>query len=370
MYLQNKLHYAMKKTSTLLLSALMISGLTFAQDKTKSAQFDAAGDRIVIPPSALNLGRSEFTIEAYVIASTNLVTNNVQAPIIISKKGVNAASIDGMVFGLNDKGKAALQLGNESFPRAFAGSNPGVPSSDIRNGSCYHIAFTRETDGASDTISAYENAALIRRSRQNSQSDWDINSNDTVYIGYSSYTGSPQFYQWEGFIKEIRIWNYARTEQQIWADKDKHLVGNETGLLYYWRLHENTGNIAYDCGPNGADGTLNGASWATFVACDKFPAIPSPNNCFPSNPPPTGIKDVNGASAITLYPNPVVNEIRFEGDQKIDLVNVFDLSGRNVLQQNWNGTEALDLTSLEAGMYVIQLSNDNQVVFKSTISKE
>jgi len=46
-----------------------------------------------------------------------------------------------------------------------------------------------------------------------------------------------------GHIDEVRLWSIARTQSQIYSDKDKILSGKESGLEYYWRLDEGSGTI-------------------------------------------------------------------------------------------------------------------------------
>ena len=40
----------------------------------------------------------------------------------------------------------------------------------------------------------------------------------------------------DGFISDLRIWNYARTQSEIQADMHKRLTGNEPGLVGYWPM--------------------------------------------------------------------------------------------------------------------------------------
>ena len=64
----------------------------------------------------------------------------------------------------------------------------------------------------------------------------------------------------DGMINEVRIWSIARTQQQIQDAMNKELIGNETGLVSYWKLNEGTGTTAYDSAGNN-DGTIYGATW-------------------------------------------------------------------------------------------------------------
>ncbi|MTI83431.1 MAG: hypothetical protein FH756_05870 [Firmicutes bacterium] len=48
------------------------------------------------------------------------------------------------------------------------------------------------------------------------------------------------------YLDEIRIWDYARTEQQIKDAMYQELTGYEEGLLGYWKLNEGVGSIVKD----------------------------------------------------------------------------------------------------------------------------
>ena len=55
----------------------------------------------------------------------------------------------------------------------------------------------------------------------------------------------------------LRIWNYARTGDQIQADMQTTLAGNEPGLLGYWGFNEPTNSqIVLDHSPNANNGQL------------------------------------------------------------------------------------------------------------------
>jgi hypothetical protein len=64
-------------------------------------------------------------------------------------------------------------------------------------------------------------------------------------------------------IDEFRIWNHARTQDQIKRYMHIRLYGTETGLVAYYPMNEGTGSTAYDKSTNSNDGTITGASWVT-----------------------------------------------------------------------------------------------------------
>ncbi|NEP90868.1 MAG: hypothetical protein F6K18_30925 [Okeania sp. SIO2C2] len=78
---------------------------------------------------------------------------------------------------------------------------------------------------------------------------------------------------WDGLIYEMRIWNHARTQQQIKENMNHPLLGNEEGLRNYWPMNEGTGTIIYDNTSSASNGTLEGSSppqWVTATLPDSF----------------------------------------------------------------------------------------------------
>jgi alpha-tubulin suppressor-like RCC1 family protein len=70
-----------------------------------------------------------------------------------------------------------------------------------------------------------------------------------------------------GDLDEVRIWNVARSQSDIQSTLHKTLVGNEPGLVAYWRLDEASGTNTADATGNGNNGTLtNGPSWVISTA--------------------------------------------------------------------------------------------------------
>ena len=93
---------------------------------------------------------------------------------------------------------------------------------------------------------------------------------------------NPRFSCFGGYIDEYRVWNVARTAGEIMTNYNKGMVGNETGLVGYWKFNEMSGTTTADAVTTGGhtahNGTLmvvNGNALPMFVT----PATPLPITC-------------------------------------------------------------------------------------------
>jgi hypothetical protein len=83
--------------------------------------------------------------------------------------------------------------------------------------------------------------------------------NNQVLLGVIRTT-IPTFYL-NGKMSDVRIWNTARTTAQISANYQKRLIGNESGLVGYWKLDKGSGTTVADSTTNANAGTITGAVW-------------------------------------------------------------------------------------------------------------
>ena len=65
---------------------------------------------------------------------------------------------------------------------------------------------------------------------------------------------------YEGLIRDIRVWDAARSQTEIDTDKDKALGGTETNLVSYYPMSGGSGDVV-DAGPARNDLIRYGASW-------------------------------------------------------------------------------------------------------------
>ena len=68
-----------------------------------------------------------------------------------------------------------------------------------------------------------------------------------------------------GDISEVRIWTVGRTYEQLIANMNSGLTGNEDGLTAYYPVNQGSDNVLYDLSPNSQNATINGAIWNSDV---------------------------------------------------------------------------------------------------------
>ncbi|KPA09177.1 hypothetical protein MHK_010620, partial [Candidatus Magnetomorum sp. HK-1] len=150
----------------------------------------------------------------------------------------------------------------------------GKPAFDIYNGASFtrvdsseqiplnqwtHLAAT--SSGSVGKL--YINGYLVGTNNSMSQALNVLRTN--AYIAKSNWSAPNT----EAAIDEFRIWNLARTADQIQSGMCKKLSGDETGLLAYYRFDHSSGTTLTDLTGNGYDGILTNmtdSDWITSGA--------------------------------------------------------------------------------------------------------
>jgi len=82
-----------------------------------------------------------------------------------------------------------------------------------------------------------------------------------------------------GKLDEVRIWNHARTADQIKRYMNVRLRGAETGLVAYYPMNENIGGVLPDRSQNSNNGTIIGAKWVPGNRCLSFDGVDDYVDC-------------------------------------------------------------------------------------------
>ncbi|RPG56515.1 MAG: hypothetical protein CBD95_004560, partial [Flavobacteriales bacterium TMED235] len=228
-----------------------ITDLGFAHI-SKAYKFNGTNNYIEVPYAAEN-HPSNFTIELW--ARLDQDTGTWQSP-LSSRYGARPwNNLSGYNF------YAVNGLGSWSFSTGSGGAWEGVGTSTSTIGEIYngttlkfgiwtHLASTY--DGT--TIRFYVNGALVGTdSAGYSRVGFNSIPQRPLRIG-AGRTESSAIYFFNGAVDEVRIWNYARTRNEINNKKNAILTGQETGLVSYYNF--DNGNASNETGVSARDGTL------------------------------------------------------------------------------------------------------------------
>lgn len=75
-----------------------------------------------------------------------------------------------------------------------------------------------------------------------------------LFVG--DWNGSSSWHFWHGEIDEVRLWNVARSMEDIRREMRLQVTTNEPGLVAHWGFNEGSGNAAVDQSGLGHPGTL------------------------------------------------------------------------------------------------------------------
>jgi gliding motility-associated-like protein len=202
-----------------------------------SLNFDGTNDFVEIPDNnALDLS-SAFTIEAWVFPTESGAT---RGQMIIGK-------VDDTQNGLSADLAYSLRFGTNGF-RAEIGNGTlyAVKESGIQNvklNQWQHVSLV--FDGSTGSLNLYLDG-VVQGSATTTGFSAVKNSYSSLKLGaYSTYFG--QYFK--GGLDEVRIWNTARTAQEITDNMSATLNGNETGLTAYYTFNQGI--------PNGSNSSIS-----------------------------------------------------------------------------------------------------------------
>ncbi|WP_424101640.1 LamG-like jellyroll fold domain-containing protein [Moorena producens] len=186
----------------------------------KVMQFDGVDDYVSLPAEISSNISNQITLEAWVYCDT-LSEESVHRGIVTNVYGSNKVIFQLCLNGSDHKLQAGFYNG--------AWKQQATDSSFPMN-QWVHVAASY--DGVS--IKIYQNGSLIKQSA-NLNSSLPSNTNEwRIGRRHDKDAASDM---WNGPIAEVRIWNKARTAEEIKADMYQRLTGQESGLVGYWPLN-------------------------------------------------------------------------------------------------------------------------------------
>lgn len=200
----------------------------------------------------------EITVEAWINATSwgsSYVSNS-----IVCKHGWTAG----------ERGYVLRAGGNGQLSFAIAGVNTGgnnvswkeavSPDNALQLNTWHHVAGTYN----GDKIRVYIDGVQVRS--VNFKGTIDPSVDYDLKIGRIADDSTLEKRFWHGSIDEVRIWNEARSTNEINNNRNLHIdTSNINNLVGYWRLNDGGGNVIHDMGSGGNSGTLINTIWNTDV---------------------------------------------------------------------------------------------------------
>jgi hypothetical protein len=226
------------------LCIIALSSRAKAQGAGYTLQFDGVNDYVEVAANAsLNI-TSAITIEAWVNKYTNVQWASVMTKgkpsyptdLFTNNYTLHFDSLGGLIFSDNISLEPPSSL---VFPL----------------NEWHHVALTWDgnvfkyyIDGICDSVQSPFTGKLI--------------PNDSNLTIGADFPGGAEYFH--GQLTEVRLWNIARTQQQIQDNMHLRLTGSYTGLVGCWRFDEGNGKVAVDYSGHGNTGILiNGPVWVT-----------------------------------------------------------------------------------------------------------
>ena len=194
--------------------------------------FDGEDDYVQLS-QVLDIGNVSSTFECWVkvpLVGTNNLDEGERVGILLGNN-TNSSSVPSMNYEIHDDGQVRWYW-NTGEVEIFG-------TTDLRDNQWHHLAFVR--DKVAEMLTLYIDGAI---EKTHDTIGTDLSMNTTQRIGCDNRTTTmPNFH---GRIEECRVWNVARSEQQIRESMHLSLIGTESGLAGYWQLNDSAGTQAVD----------------------------------------------------------------------------------------------------------------------------
>jgi phosphatidylserine/phosphatidylglycerophosphate/cardiolipin synthase-like enzyme len=173
-----------------------------------------------------NFGSGNFTLQCWVKTS--------KSGTVISRKSTDGGPGNGG-FLLVIKSNGSIKLATDN---GFGFFEIDTSPTNICNNQWHFLTGVRNAN----VLTIYlDGNPVVGSNRGNATPPLNVNNNLPLYIGAVAQQ-QEEFNQFTGQLDEVRLWNYALSQDQIKSMMNTQLTGNESGLVAYYTFNDQNGN--------------------------------------------------------------------------------------------------------------------------------
>lgn len=229
-----------------LMASLLCPVMLHAAAPGNALSFGSGGTYVDVGAGAALNFTGAMTIEAWI------KPNSASDVRTIFGHKVSGWANPGYAFYINSFGTTDAKLIFETQSQAVS-----TTAAAITWGVWQHVAVTWDGTVAHIYVNGVEQASGGSVSL--------VSSTANGLIGAFRGTGKTPYSDFfQGTMDEVRIWNVARTQEELRDAMHIQLIGTESGLQAYYRFSEGSGTTTADLAGNDNNGTLvSGPAWTT-----------------------------------------------------------------------------------------------------------
>jgi len=232
----------------------------FTEDNSNAFDFDGTDDYISF--GDIMGTYTSFTLEAWVYLDSTASKPLFSLGQYDGTSGENEAT--NTVFNLSIQNAGDLKVTWEYG----SGTSESEFDEDynLSTGTWFHVCATR--DNSDKKIRFYKDGQLTSTSGTTNDPTGGTSTTLRFLIGRNQNFSSGSFFN--GKMRNVRVWNIARTDDQIAFAYNKTISNNATGLVGYWKLDEGAGTTVYDSTSSSNNGTVSNSNESNVWSNDAF----------------------------------------------------------------------------------------------------
>lgn len=163
--------------------------------------------------------------------------------------GLWTAGISGQERGEDFSFYIKSSAGTDVWRLEFWGFHIDVTLTDSLDNNWHHVAVVYDPDGPNTARVVYDGTEVYNGTLAHSI-DTDLTRFIVGAWRQGGSNGGHRDWNFNGRIRDVRVWSIARSTVDIAADKDSVLTGSESGLAAWFPCSEGRGGVLYDLSGN------------------------------------------------------------------------------------------------------------------------